>query len=45
MGLPEGLAGRVDEYLARFAAHMTEGLLAASTAVGLEVMDELLSRS
>jgi putative transposase len=42
MGLPERLAGRVDEHLARFAAHMTEGLLAASTAVGLEVMDELL---
>jgi putative transposase len=42
MGLPGQLAGRVDEHLARFAAHMTEGLLAASTAVGLEVMDELL---
>jgi putative transposase len=42
MGLPEWLAGCVDEHLARFAAHMTEGLLAASTAVGLEVMDELL---
>jgi putative transposase len=42
MGLPERLAGCVDEHLARFAAHMTEGLLAASTAVGLEVMDELL---
>jgi putative transposase len=42
MGLPERLAGRVDEHLARFAAHMTQGLLAASTAVGLEVMGELL---
>ena len=34
-GLPEWLAGRVDEHLAAFAAHMTQGLLAASTAVGL----------
>ncbi|HZC98639.1 MAG TPA: hypothetical protein VFA46_00090, partial [Actinomycetes bacterium] len=37
-GLPQWLAGRVDEHLAAFAAHMTQGLLAASTAVGLEVM-------
>ncbi len=42
-GLPERLAGRVDEHLARFAAHMREGLLAASTAVGLEVMAELMA--
>jgi len=41
-GLPEWLAGRVDEHLAIFAAHMTQGLLAASTAVGLEVMAELM---
>jgi putative transposase len=41
-GLPEWLAGRVDEHLAVFAAHMTQGLLAASTAVGLEVMSELM---
>jgi putative transposase len=41
-GLPEWLAGRVDEHLAAFAAHMTQGLLAASTAVGLEVMSELM---
>jgi putative transposase len=41
-GLPQGLAGRVDEHLAVFAAHMTQGLLAASTAVGLEVMAELM---
>jgi putative transposase len=40
--LPEWLAGRVDEHLAVFAAHMTQGLLAASTAAGLEVMAELL---
>ena len=32
-GLPEWLAGRVDEHLAVFAAHMTQGLLAAD-AVG-----------
>ena len=41
-GLPQWLAGRVDEHLATFAAHMTQGLLAASTAVGLEVMAELM---
>jgi hypothetical protein len=40
-GLPEWLAGRVDEHLAVFAGHMTQGLLAASTAVGLEGMSEL----
>jgi putative transposase len=42
MGLPEWLAGRADEHLAAFAAHMTEGLLACSTALGLEVMVELM---
>jgi len=42
-GLPEQLAGRVDGHLARFAEHMREGLLAASTAVGLEVMAELMA--
>jgi hypothetical protein len=41
-GLPEWLAGRVDEHLAVFAAHMTQGLLACSTALGLEVMAELI---
>lgn len=42
VGLPERLAGRLDQHLAAFAAHMAEGLLAASTAVGLEVMAELM---
>jgi putative transposase len=41
-GLPEWLAGRVDEHRAVFAAHMTHGLLACSTALGLEVMSELM---
>jgi putative transposase len=41
-GLPEWLAGRVDAHLATFAAHMRQGLLAASTAVGLEVVGELM---
>ena len=41
--LPEGLATRVDGHLARFAVHLREGLLAASVAVGLEVMDELMA--
>jgi putative transposase len=43
VGLPKRLAGRLDEHLAAFVAHMRQGLLAASTAVGLEVMDELLA--
>src|SRR6266545_3990939 len=38
-GLPAWLAGRVDEHLAVFAAHLTQGLLAASTAVDLEVTE------
>jgi len=42
LGLPEWLAGRADEHLAAFAAHMTQGLLACSTALGLEVMVELM---
>ena len=41
-GLSERLAGRVDGHLEAFAEHMREGLLAASTAVGLEVMAELI---
>src|SRR5439155_24948753 len=36
------LAGRLDGHLARFAEHMREGLLAASVAVGLDVMAELM---
>ena len=34
-GLPEQLAGTIDSHLATFAAHVREGLLADSTAVGL----------
>jgi transposase-like protein len=41
-GLPERLAGAVDGHLATFAEHVREGLLAASTAVGLEVMAEMM---
>src|SRR5680860_468456 len=41
-GLPAGLADAVDGHLATFAAHVREGLLAASTAVGLEVMAEMM---
>jgi hypothetical protein len=43
LGLDERLAGRLDGHLARFAEHMREGLLAASVAVGLEVMGELMA--
>jgi len=42
LGLAERLGGRLDRHLARFAEHMREGLLAASVAVGLEVMAELM---
>jgi len=41
-GLPAGLADAVDGHLATFAEHVREGLLAASTAVGLEVMAEMM---
>ncbi len=41
-GLPAELAGAIDGHLATFAAHVREGLLAASTAVGLEVMAEMM---
>ena len=40
--LPTPLAERLDGHLATFATHLREGLLAASTAVGLEVLDELM---
>ncbi|HSJ20045.1 MAG TPA: IS256 family transposase [Nocardioidaceae bacterium] len=36
------LAGAIDGHLATFAEHVREGLLAASTAVGLEVMAEMM---
>src|SRR5918999_421922 len=42
LGLAERLAGRLDGHLARFAQHIREGLLAASVAVGLDVMAELM---
>jgi putative transposase len=41
-GVPQRLADRLDGHLARFAEHMREGLLAASVAVGLDVMAELM---
>jgi transposase-like protein len=41
-GLSERLADAVDGHLATFAEHICEGLLAASTAVGLEVMAEMM---
>ncbi len=40
--LAERLVGSVDEQLGLFAEQMREGLLAASVAIGLEVMGELL---
>lgn len=41
-GLPAQLADTIDGHLATFAEHVREGLLAASTAVGLEVMAEMM---
>lgn len=40
--LPAELTGRLEGHLATFAQHMREGLLAASTAVGLEVFTDLM---
>lgn len=40
--LPERLAGKVSEQLELFASQMRHGLLAASVAIGLEVMGELV---
>jgi putative transposase len=40
--LPERLAGRVSEQLEGFATQMRQGLLAASVAIGLGVMGELV---
>jgi len=41
--LPAALVERIDGHLATFAGHMREGVIAASTAAGLEVMDELMA--
>jgi len=40
--LSERLAGKVDARVATFAREMREGLLAASVAIGLDVMGELI---
>jgi len=42
-GLADQLADRVDGHLATFVEHMREGLLAASTVIGLEVMAKLMT--
>jgi len=42
-GLTAQLASRVDAHLATFVERMRGGLLAASTAVGLQVMAELMA--
>jgi putative transposase len=41
-GLSERLAGKVSDQLGLFASQMREGLLAASVAIGLGVMGELI---
>ena len=40
--LPVRLAGKLDEQVELFASQMRQGLLAASVAVGLDVMSELI---
>ena len=41
--LVERLAGKVGEQLDQFASRMREGLLAASVAIGLDVMGEFMN--
>jgi putative transposase len=41
-GLPERLAGKVSDQLELFASQMRQGLLAASVAIRLAVMAELI---
>jgi hypothetical protein len=40
--LPAALAGEVDELTGRFAEHIGEGLMAASVAIGLDVLDRMM---
>ncbi len=40
--LPARLAGKVNDQVEVFASQMREGLLAASVAIGLDVMAELI---
>ncbi len=40
--LPAALAGEVDELTGRFAEHIGEGLMAASVAIGLDVLDQMM---
>ena len=43
VGLPVSLAERVDGYTVRFAEQLRQGVMAASVAIGLEVLDELMA--
>lgn len=43
VGLPDQLAERVDGYVVRFAAQLRQGVMAASVAIGLQVLDELMA--
>ena len=40
--LPAALADQVDELTGRFAEHIGEGLMAASVAIGLDVLDRMM---
>jgi putative transposase len=42
VALPEALAGELDELTVRFAEHMGEGLMAASVAIGLDVLGQMM---
>ena len=43
VGLPVPLAEKVDGYVVRFASQLRQGVMAASVAIGLEVLDELMA--
>jgi hypothetical protein len=40
--LPEMLAGDLEGLTTRLAQHMGEGLMAASVAIGLDVLDQMM---
>jgi len=43
VALPEALTGELDELTGRFAEHIGEGLMAASVAIGLDVLAQMMA--
>ncbi len=43
VGWPGPLAEKVDGYVVRFASQLRQGVMAASVAIGLQVLDELMA--